>query len=79
MARSSGRSTPYPDHRATLTAQAIDDWFWHETAAAKIFLALQRVCLNSADASLRPLGELVLVPRAIFHTLVEPRQTVPKG
>jgi hypothetical protein len=59
-----------------LTAQAIDDWFWRETAAAKVFLALQQVCLHSADTSLRPLGDLALVPRAIFHTLVEPYQTV---
>jgi hypothetical protein len=55
-----------------LTAQAIDHWFWHETAAAKVFLALRQMCLSSADPSLRPLGELVLVPRAIVHTLVEP-------
>ncbi len=58
----------------TLTAQSIDHWFWHETAAARVFLALQQVCLKSADPSLRPLGELVLVPRAIFHALVEPHQ-----
>ena len=58
-----------------LTAQAIDDWFWRETAAAKVFLALQQACLHSADTSLRPLGDLALVPRAIFHTLVEPYQT----
>lgn len=57
-----------------LTAPAIDHWFWHETAAAEVFLALQQVCLKSADMSLRPLGEIALVPRAIFHTLVEPRQ-----
>lgn len=65
-------------HPGTLTAQAIDHWFWHETAAARVFLALQRVCLKSADPSLRPLGELVLVPRAIFHVLVEPHQGVPR-
>ena len=55
-----------------LTAQAIDRWFWHETAAAKVFIALRARCLRSDDPSLRPLGELVLVPRAIVHTLVEP-------
>jgi hypothetical protein len=57
-----------------LSAQAIDHWFWHETTAAKVFLALRKMCLSSTDPSLRPLGELVLVPRAIVHTLVEPHR-----
>ena len=56
-----------------LSALAIDRWFWHETAAAKVFLAIQKLCRQSADKSLRPLGENILVPRAIFHTLVEPQ------
>lgn len=55
-----------------LSAQAIDHWFWHETAAAKVFLALQQVCLKSPDKSMQPLGKTSLVPRTIFHTLVEP-------
>ena len=53
---------------------ALPEWFWHDTAAAEVFLALQHVSLNSADTSLRPLGEIALVPRAIFHALVEPQQ-----
>lgn len=62
----------------TLSADAIDQWFWRETAAAQVFFALQQVCARSADASLRPLAELVLVPRAIFHTLVKPYRA-PEG
>jgi hypothetical protein len=54
---------------------AVDPWFWSETAAARVFLALQEACAQSTDASLRPLAELVLVPRAIFHTLVKPYRT----
>ena len=54
-----------------LSAQAIDSWFWHETAAAKVFLAIQQACRASADPSLKPLAQNALVPRAIFHTLVE--------
>jgi len=50
-----------------LSASAIDHWFWHETAAALLFLALREVCLSSADTSLRPLGEIALVPQAIIH------------
>jgi D-proline reductase (dithiol) PrdB len=54
-----------------LTTHAIERWFWYETAAAEVFLALRRMCLSSLDPSLRPLGDLVLVPRAIVHALVE--------
>ena len=52
----------------------LPEWFWHDTAAAEVFLALQHVCLNSADTSLRPLGEIALVPQAIVHMRVEPHQ-----
>lgn len=52
-----------------LSAGALDRWFWHETAAAQTFLAIQQVCLKSADASLHPLGKTSLVPRAIQHAL----------
>lgn len=50
-----------------LSASAIDHWFWDETAAARVFRALRQQCLNSADPSLRPLGEIALVPQAIIH------------
>jgi hypothetical protein len=52
-----------------LSAKAIDNWFWHETAAGKVFLALQQVCLESADKSLQPLGKTSLVPRWVQHPL----------
>lgn len=50
-----------------LSASAIDRWFWEETAAARVFLALRQVCLASAESSLRPLGEIALVPQAVVH------------
>ena len=56
-----------------LKAKDIDNWFWHETAAAKVFLAIQLVCLKSADESLQPLGKISLVPRAVQHALTETR------
>ena len=52
-----------------LKAKDIDHWFWHETAAAKAFLAIRQVCLKSADPSLQRLGKISLVPRAVLHTL----------
>ena len=54
-----------------LSSKAIDRWFWFETATAKVFLAIQKTCLGSADKSLQPLGRLSLVPRAIGHALAE--------
>ena len=50
-----------------LSARAIDKWFWEETAAAKTFLALREMCLGSDDKSLKPLGQLSLVPRWVQH------------
>lgn len=50
-----------------LKAKDIEHWFWHETAAAGVFLAIQQVCLHSSDKSLLPLGKNSLVPRAVLH------------
>lgn len=52
-----------------LSPSEIDRWFWFETAAAKVFLAIRDACLESEDKSLLPLGRLSLVPRAIGHAL----------
>lgn len=48
-------------------AQAVLYWFWHDTAAGRAFLALQKICLASGDQSLQVLGGNSLVPRAIVH------------
>ncbi len=52
-------------------AQAVLHWFWHDTAAGRAFLALQKICVASDDQSLQVLGGNSLVPRAIMHTLVK--------
>jgi hypothetical protein len=54
-----------------LSSRAIDDWFWRETAAAKVFLAIQQVCAISDDASLQPLGKLSLIPRFVTDSLAD--------
>lgn len=46
-------------------AAALEQWFWRETAAGELFLKLSQACRASADASLRTLGEKMLVPRVI--------------
>ncbi len=52
-----------------LDAQAIQQWFWRETAAGKAFLELQKVCVASDDPTLQVFGGNTLVPRAIQNTL----------
>ena len=53
----------------TEITRAIDNWFWRETAAAKVFVALREACLASDDKSLKPLGQTTLVPRWVQHEL----------
>ncbi len=48
-----------------LAPQAIEQWFWFDTAAAKALLAIREICLISDDPSLQPLGKLSLIPRAV--------------
>lgn len=48
-----------------LAPAAIENWFWHETAAARALLAMRDICLTSDDASLKPLGKQSLIPRAV--------------
>ena len=48
-------------------AQVVFQWFWHDTAAGRVFLALQKSCVASSDASLQVLGGNFIVPRAIMH------------
>lgn len=48
-----------------LAPKAIESWFWNETAAAEAFLKIRDICLNSDDESLKPLGKLSLIPRAV--------------
>ena len=50
----------------TPDAEAIQRWFWRETAGGRAFLALHRQCADSADASLQQLCATSLVPRAVL-------------
>lgn len=52
-----------------LAAKAIDDWFWRDTAAARAFLAIREICINSTDESLKPLAKLSLIPRSVIDRL----------
>jgi hypothetical protein len=52
-----------------LKAGDIERWFWQDTIAARVFLAIRQLCLKSADKSMLPLGRISLVPRAVQHLL----------
>jgi hypothetical protein len=45
----------------------LDDWFWQETAAAKVLFEVKQSCLKSDDKMLQLVGKLFLIPVAQSH------------
>jgi len=43
-------------------AAELDDWFWGQTVAAKVLLAVKDRCLQKDDKMMQLLGKLLLVP-----------------
>ena len=54
-------------------ARAMADWFWGDTAAGALVLALQPILAASADPLLRRVAERSLVPRVQQHRVAEAR------
>lgn len=52
---------------AAATSKALADWFWGETAAGRLLLALRPVCAESADSGVRTTADTQVVPRAQRH------------
>ncbi len=50
----------------TPDAEAIQRWFWRDTAGGRAFLALHKQCAASTDASVQKLIATSLVPRAVL-------------
>ena len=48
------------------SATEIQNWFWMETAAGEVFIALRDRAAQSADPTMKGLGTLSLVPRAVL-------------
>lgn len=48
-----------------LSVRAIDRWFWTDTAASRALFAIRDLCLASEDPTLKPLGKMSLIPRAV--------------
>ena len=43
------------------------NWFWEETVAAKVLLAVKQSCINSDDNMLKTAGAKLIVPMAQAH------------
>lgn len=50
----------------TPDADAIQHWFWRDTACGRAFLDLHDICAASQDVSLQKMGATSLVPRAVM-------------
>ena len=48
---------------AAMTARQFADWFWGETAAAKLFVALRERCIADASPARQLMGRNNMVPR----------------
>jgi hypothetical protein len=46
-----------------LSGRALADWFWAETTAAKLFVALRERCVNDAMPLRQQIGRNLMVPR----------------
>ena len=53
--------------RVSLNSDTLADWFWGETVAAKVLLAIKQSCTNSDDDMLQAVGEKLIVPMAQAH------------
>jgi hypothetical protein len=52
-----------------LSAQAMEEWFYHGTVMGEVLIRLWREGRESSDASVRKMAELLLIPRAVQHRL----------
>jgi hypothetical protein len=48
--------------RISPTAEELDDWFWGQTVAAKVLLAVKDRCLEKNDKIMQLLGKILLIP-----------------
>ena len=55
---------------AAARAQRVD-WFWGDTAAGTLLLALHPACMASSDADLRHVADTMMIPRNQKHRLAD--------
>ena len=44
------------------TSDELDNWFWGQTAAAKVLFAIKDKCMKQEDKMMELLGKILLVP-----------------
>jgi len=49
------------------SSRQMANWFWGQTAAARVLAEVNKVCLMSQDKAMRHLGELLIIPRSQAH------------
>jgi hypothetical protein len=49
------------------SGQVLRDWFWRETVAGKVLLALKKVCEASTDEAMSQMGAHFLVPMEVIR------------
>jgi len=49
------------------SAHSVQEWFWHQTAAGRLILALHTALLNSGDKELRSFANESMIPRVARH------------
>lgn len=58
--------TAQPGQEST-SSSVLSDWFWGETLAGEVLLAIRETCMDSEDALMRLVGRVLIVPTAQAH------------
>jgi hypothetical protein len=53
--------------QGSASGKVLKDWFWRETAAGKVLLALKKVCEASKDEGMSQMGAHFLVPMEVVN------------
>jgi len=49
------------------SSKVLSGWFWGETMAERVLLAIKDVCMKSEDGLMRIVGKMLIVPTAQAH------------
>ena len=49
------------------SGQVLSDWFWEDTVAGKVLLAVREVCKESEDGLLRTVGRALIAPSKVIR------------
>ncbi len=61
------------------THDALFNWFWTQTVAARVFVRLRDACAEHRDESVRTFGARNLIPRAVEHLIAPSAATMTAG